>query len=61
MREELANKASLDELLNILRAISDRIAAFESSTETLIAEFKSHTDARFDRLEGILAAKGGSP
>lgn len=50
IRKDIARLASREELLEVLRVLSDRIANFEALVE-----------ARFDQLAGQLAQAAGKP
>jgi hypothetical protein len=57
IRRELATKASRDELLDILRMLSDRIGSFEATMLARLDQTERSLHERLTHLEALLPPK----
>ena len=57
IRRELATKASRDELLDMLRMLSDRIGSFEATVLARLDQTERSLHERLTHLEGLLSPK----
>ena len=55
IRKEMGRFATRDELLDVLRAILDRIGTFEAMMDNRIDQMEARADARFDALSAQIA------
>jgi len=57
-RHELGRMARREELLDVLRVLSDRIASFEASLLARFDQTERSIEERLDRIEKMLAVAG---
>ena len=57
IRRELATKASRDELLDVLRVLSDRIGSFEATMLARLDQTERSLHERLTHLEALLPPK----